>query len=101
MLTTAEADLLAALRSRGGICVALLIDSSTWLTLSQPARAEADRHHEAAALALVRSGWRVVGVPHDGKLAALWPQVGRGQEGFAWRAAMAETVAGNVAGGFR
>jgi hypothetical protein len=34
----------------------------------------------------------VVGVRHGDKLPGLWPQAARGSQGFAWRAAMAETV---------
>jgi uncharacterized protein (DUF58 family) len=92
-LSTAEAELLSSLRGNGSTCVALLIDSSTWLTLAQPAREEADKAHSAAALCLIQNGWRVVGVAHGAKLPALWPQAGRGSQGFAWRATMAETVA--------
>ncbi|SDZ07430.1 Uncharacterized conserved protein, DUF58 family, contains vWF domain [Micromonospora pattaloongensis] len=95
-LTSAEAELLAGLRINGTTCVGFLIDSSAWLTLPPGARTEADRAHGAAALALLNSGWRVVGVTHGSDLPALWPQVGRGFQGFAWRAAMAETVAGGV-----
>jgi hypothetical protein len=47
-------------------------------------------------LGLLTSGWRVVGARHGAKLAALWPQAARGSQGFAYRAAMAETVAGRV-----
>ena len=57
------------------------------------ARAQTDAHHEAAALTLIRSGWRVVNVEHGGNLTTLWPLAARGTQGFAWRAAMAETVA--------
>ncbi|HEX6499250.1 MAG TPA: DUF58 domain-containing protein [Micromonosporaceae bacterium] len=96
LLTPAEAELLAALRVSGTTCVALLVDSTTWLNLPPAAREEAARAHGAAALALLRSGWRVVGVPHGASLPALWPQVARGSQGFAYRAAMAETVAGGV-----
>jgi uncharacterized protein (DUF58 family) len=96
LLSPAEAEVLAALRGNGATCVALLIDSTTWLSLPTAAREEADRVHGLAALALLRSGWRVVGVPHGARLPALWPQVARGQQGFAWRAALAETVAGGV-----
>ncbi|MEV1287966.1 DUF58 domain-containing protein [Micromonospora sp. NPDC049679] len=95
-LTTAEAELLAGLRVNGATCVGFLIDSSAWLTLPATARAEADQAHDAAALALLHSGWRVVGVGHGGSLPALWPQAGRGSQGFAWRAALAETVAGGM-----
>jgi uncharacterized protein (DUF58 family) len=94
LLTPAEAELLAALRTNGATCVALLIDSTTWLNLPTTAREEADHAHGVAALALLRSGWRVVGVPHGAKLGALWPEAARGSRGFTWRAAMAETVAG-------
>lgn len=96
-LSGAEAELLAALRGNSATCVGFLIDSSTWLNLPDTVREEADRQHAGAALALLHSGWRVVGVSHGDKLAALWPQAARGAQGFTWRAAMAETVAGGVA----
>ncbi|MGI5216004.1 DUF58 domain-containing protein [Plantactinospora sp. CA-290183] len=95
-LTGPEAELLAGLRGSGATCVAFLVDSSTWLNLTPTARAEADHAHGAAALGLLQSGWRVVGVEHGSKLPALWPQAARGSQGFAWRAALAETVAGGV-----
>jgi hypothetical protein len=53
---------------------------------------EADKEHSAATLALLQSGWRVVPVKHGEQLATLWPRAARGQQGFALRAAMAETV---------
>jgi uncharacterized protein (DUF58 family) len=96
LVTPAEAELLAALRGNNATCLAFLIDSTTWLNLPTAVREEADRAHGVSALALLRSGWRVVGVPHGTKLPALWPQVARGSQGFAWRAASAETVAGGV-----
>jgi uncharacterized protein (DUF58 family) len=92
LLTVAEAELLAGLRAANASCVALLIDSTTWLNLSTIEREEADRAQATAALALMRSGWRVVAVSHGDKLSALWPKLARGSQGFAWRAAMAETV---------
>ena len=72
---------------------ALLIDPSTWLNLPEDRGPTDDRSHDAAALTLLRTGWRVVGVEHGTNLAALWPQAARGSQGFAWRAALAETVA--------
>jgi uncharacterized protein (DUF58 family) len=96
MITPSEAELLTALRTSGATCLALLIDSTTWLNLPTAAREEADQAHGVAALALLRSGWRVVGVPHGAKLAALWPEAARGSRGFTWRAAMAETVSGGL-----
>ncbi|GAA0735064.1 DUF58 domain-containing protein [Dactylosporangium roseum] len=96
LLSAAEAELLAGFRVNNATCVALFVDSSTWLNLPTAAREEADRSYGVAALALLRSGWRVVEVPHGAKLPALWPQAGRGSQGFAWRAASAESVAGGV-----
>jgi uncharacterized protein (DUF58 family) len=92
LVTPAEAELLGGLRSNNATCISFLIDSTTWLDLPAPAREEANRVHDAAALRLLRGGWRVVGVSHGDKLPALWPQAARGTQGFAWRAAMAETV---------
>jgi uncharacterized protein (DUF58 family) len=94
LLIPAEAELFAALRSKGTTCVALPIDSTTWLGLPEAARRDADQAHEAAALTLLRNGWRVVAVRHGAKLPAIWPQAARGSQGYTWRAAMAETVAG-------
>jgi uncharacterized protein (DUF58 family) len=96
LLTPAEAELLGALRSSGTTCVALFVDSTTWVNLPPAAREEAAHKHEEAALALLRYGWRVVPVQHGDKLPALWPRAARGPQGFAWRAAMAETVSGGV-----
>jgi uncharacterized protein (DUF58 family) len=95
-MSTAEAELLAALRGNGATCVGFLIDSTTWLNLPAPVREDADRDHEAAAMAMLKSGWRVVGVSHGSKLQGLWPQAARGSQGFTWRATLAETVAGGV-----
>ncbi|MEW2476716.1 DUF58 domain-containing protein [Micromonospora gifhornensis] len=95
-LSTAEAELLAGLRANNATCVCFLLDSSAWLNLPAHARAEADQAHDAAALILLQAGWRVIGVDHGARLPALWPQAGRGSQGFALRAAMAETVAGGV-----
>ena len=82
----------ARLRTSNATCVGFLIDSTTWLNLPTAAREEADLAHGTAALSLLRTGWRVVGVAHGDKLPALWPQAARGSQGFAWRATMAETV---------
>jgi uncharacterized protein (DUF58 family) len=93
-LSLGEAESLGALRTSGTTCVALLIDPATWQNLAEPARAQTNANHEAAALTLLRNGWRVVGVEHGAKLSALWPTAAtRGSQGFAQRAALAETVA--------
>jgi uncharacterized protein (DUF58 family) len=93
-LTAAEAEVLSGLRSNGATCIGFAIDSSTWVTMPAAERLDADRAHAAAALALVRSGWRSVPVQHGAALAQLWPAAARGSTGSAWRAAMAETIAG-------
>jgi uncharacterized protein (DUF58 family) len=96
LLSPAESEVLAGLRANGTTCIALFIDSTTWLNLPTAARDEAAHRHEAAALALLRTGWRVVPVSHGSRLPALWPQTARGTQGFAHRAAMAETVSGGL-----
>ena len=95
-LTVAEAEVLSGLRGNGATCVGFAVDSTTWVGLTAPDRTEADRSHQAATLALVRSGWRSVPVGHGDTLPTLWPAAARGSQGFAWRAAMAETVAGGM-----
>jgi uncharacterized protein (DUF58 family) len=91
-LSLPEAERLGSLRVSGTNCVALLIDPATWLNLTEPARAQTTANHEAAALTLLRTGWRVINVGHGDKLNTLWPAAARGSQGFAMRAAMAETV---------
>ena len=95
-LTVAEAELLAGLRGNGATCIGFAIDSSTWVSMAPGERQEADREHAAAALALIHSGWRSVPVVHGSTLPALWPAAARGSSGFAYRAAMAETVGGVI-----
>lgn len=94
-LTTAEAEMLGQLRGNGATCIGFTIDSSTWVPPSGTAP-EVDREHAAAALALVRAGWKSIPVAHGDTLPALWPSVGRGSQGYAYRAAMAETVGGVI-----
>jgi hypothetical protein len=91
-LSLPEAEALGALRASGTTCIGLLVDPSTWLNLPDQVRAQTEADHGATALTLLRSGWRVVNVQHGANLASLWPQAARGSQGFAWRAAMAETV---------
>jgi hypothetical protein len=93
-LTAAEAQILGGLRGNGATCIGFAIDSSTWVNMGTGERQEADRAHSAASLALVQSGWRSVPVVHGATLPQLWPAAARGSTGSAWRAAMAETIAG-------
>jgi uncharacterized protein (DUF58 family) len=96
MLEPGEPEVLATLRRSGTTCISFLVNTSTWLSLPTAAREAADTAHETAGLGLLHGGWRVIEVAHGTRLATLWPQVGRGQQGFAYRAALAETVAGGV-----
>jgi uncharacterized protein (DUF58 family) len=96
MLEQGEPEVLATLRRSGTTCIAFLVNTSTWLSLPTAAREQADTAHSTAGLGLLHSGWRVIEVAHGTKLVTLWPQVGRGSQGFALRAALAETVAGGV-----
>ncbi|GAA2651985.1 DUF58 domain-containing protein [Paractinoplanes durhamensis] len=95
-LTVAEAELLAGLRGNGATCIGFAIDSATWVSMTAGERTDSDREHAAAALALVHAGWRSVPVVHGSTLPNLWPAAARGSSGFAWRAAMAETVGGVI-----
>lgn len=92
-LTVAEAELLSGLRGNGATCIGFAIDTSTWVPSGVP---DAEREQAAASLALVRAGWRSIPVTHGDTLAGLWPTVARGSQGFAYRAAMAETTVSGV-----
>jgi len=87
-----EAERLAGLRMSGASCIALLIDSSTWLPLPPPQRQQADELFHGTVLSLMRSGWKVVPIRRGDDLAHLWPLAGRSGQGFAVRAAMAESA---------
>jgi uncharacterized protein (DUF58 family) len=96
LLTVAEAEVLGRLRGNNSGCVAFLLDSTTWMNLPADDRQQADRAHNESVICLLERGWRVISVQHGAQLSVLWPQVARrGSQGFAWRAAMAETVAGS------
>jgi uncharacterized protein (DUF58 family) len=96
LLSPADAELVAGWRGVSGTAAAFLIDSTTWLGLPPPARTEADRARATSALRLLQSNWRVAGAAHGDRLPALWPQIAKGGQGMAWRAAMAETVTTTV-----
>ncbi|QSB16290.1 DUF58 domain-containing protein [Natronosporangium hydrolyticum] len=93
-LTKAEAEVLAGLRGSGLTCLAFLIDSASWVELPPHPRQQAEQGHQTAVGTLLSTGWRVISVRHGDRLAGLWPQAARGAQGFALRAALAETVAG-------
>ncbi|HZE41319.1 MAG TPA: DUF58 domain-containing protein [Stackebrandtia sp.] len=97
-MTPDEAERLAGLHTSGATCVALLIDSTTWLKLPAASRAEMDRVHHDVTINLLRNGWRVIPIRNGDNLAHQWRALAQGPQGFAYRAAMAETVSGATKG---
>ncbi|MFD0555775.1 uncharacterized protein (DUF58 family) [Stackebrandtia endophytica] len=94
LMNDEEALQVAALRATGSACIAILIDSSTWMQLPEEARTEADQAFQRTMLALLRAGWRVIPIRFGDRLDHLWRSLATGPQGFSSRAAMAETVSG-------
>jgi uncharacterized protein (DUF58 family) len=63
-----DAERLARLRYGGATCVAVLMDTSTWVGTA------ASRRQLATARLLQKTGWRVLRVMHGTTLASVWPQ---------------------------
>ena len=76
LLDPEQAMSLAAARSPADSSIAVLVDSSTWLSLPPRGRAEADAAYDGTAEILLRSGWRVVRARHGDSLPQLWPAAG-------------------------
>ncbi len=70
-LTPDDALQLARLRRRA-VCVAVLIDATSWGALSPREALAADSTRSAAALLLHQAGWRVLTVDRTTPLAAAW-----------------------------
>ncbi|MBA3489192.1 MAG: hypothetical protein H0T78_06525 [Longispora sp.] len=87
-----ETKMLSGLRRAGSTCVAFLLNRDTWVHATHGRHTAAGQTQESAALALLNAGWRVIGVEKGADLAALWPQAARRNQGFAFRAALAETI---------
>ena len=66
----AAAERLARLRQGSAGCVAVLVDTDTWVS---PPRPGARRRTSAAADLLRGAGWRVAEVPAGTSLATVWP----------------------------
>jgi uncharacterized protein (DUF58 family) len=67
-LESLDAERLARLRRGGGTCVAVLLETPSWVadTATDPA-------HPQAVSILQRAGWRVLEVRHGTTLASVWP----------------------------
>jgi hypothetical protein len=71
-----EARLFAQLRHGSTVAVAVLLDTSTWMS----GRGREPRHDYDGSAALLRaSGWRVVQARAGDSIAGLWPEAGRRQ----------------------
>ncbi len=77
-LSQKDAAQLAALNRAGATCIALLMDTTTWLSLKARARTDAEQAHRDSATALLRAGWRVVSIRHGDDLASRWRELGAG-----------------------
>lgn len=85
LLSLAEAEQLATIRTAGTICVAIVVDSSTWLgdTLEDSSdEAEVAAQHQAAVRALIGAGWRVLTAEHGSRIENLWPFAASRSGGF-------------------
>ncbi len=94
MMSVQEAARLATLRTSGTTCIAVLVDSSTWMSLPESARHEADEAFNDTVLTLMRGGWRVLQIRHNEPLEHQWHSLAHGSQGFSRRAALAETISG-------
>jgi uncharacterized protein (DUF58 family) len=67
-----DAERLARLRHGSSACVAVLLDTSTWISGGTRAAAA----YDARADLLASTGWRVLRVAHGTTLASVWPLAG-------------------------
>lgn len=75
-LSSRDAARLAALSGAGATCIALLMDTTSWLSLKSRARVDADHAFHESTMALMRAGWHVVPIHHGDDLAARWRELG-------------------------
>jgi uncharacterized protein (DUF58 family) len=70
-----DAGQLSRLRHGSTACIAVLVDTETWLPRA-PSRQHVESPLEASAALLADAGWRVLRVRHGTTLASVWPLVG-------------------------
>ena len=83
-LDVPTAERLARVRAASAGCIAVLLDTDSWVSRPGPARDRARARHDAAAAVLTAAGWRVLPVEHGTTLASVWPMAAR--RGGAWTA---------------
>ena len=76
-LDAADAEVLASARTGSSTAIAVLIDTASWLGLSERARAEAHQAYDTTVHLLIAGGWRVLEVRHGESLAGIWQHAGR------------------------
>lgn len=75
-LDLADARALLATRPAQDTNIAVLIDTTSWVSATDRVRGQAlDRYHAVAEL-LTSNGWRVLLASHGAQLPELWPQAG-------------------------
>ncbi len=73
-----QAEVLSKLRRGPTVAIAVLVDSMSWLHLTDDLRAEAQRGYDSVATLLRENGWRVIPARAGDELTTLWPQATRG-----------------------
>jgi uncharacterized protein (DUF58 family) len=80
-----ELSRLAAVRAAGTTCVAVLLDASSWVSLTPDRRAAADATFDATAHTLLRAGWHVLPARRDTRLPEVWPHAAERGAGILLR----------------
>ena len=71
-----QAERIARLRSGSAVCVAVLIDTDSWVPGSVRHREASAAVHTHTRTLLAGAGWRVLPVTHGTSLASVWPLAG-------------------------
>lgn len=77
-LDRAEASYLANVPRTAALRVAILVDASSWASLSALGRERADAAFETSARLLHQAGWRVLPARGTDRIDALWPRMEHG-----------------------
>jgi uncharacterized protein (DUF58 family) len=91
--TLEQAERLARVRASSAGCIAVLVDTDSWVAGPAAARAAARERHTAASAVLGAAGWRVLPVEHGTTLASVWPLAGRRGGSGPWQPRPADASA--------